>query len=150
MEHHNGADSSVHTTRKRPALLLIANIAGAILSAIASIAGERFLRLLIALNVWAVTAAALFIAVTLYLIRQHLRLPYGIAEFVFGLVTILRSFQPYSNYAGVGAGQWLQVIGGLYIMVRGLDNIGIGIQTTTYARLWNRYFRVPIKTVNTT
>jgi len=34
----------------------------------------------------------------------------------------------------------LQVLGGIYIMVRGLDNVGKGIVGTTAAQTWSRIF----------
>jgi hypothetical protein len=85
------------------------------------------------LVVFVVTAAS----VLLYYIRGHLRHMYGASEFAFG-VFIIFYFVPSDAsdiYKIV-----VTVVGGLYVMVRGLDNIGHWLKTTRFDSWWSGAF----------
>ena len=58
-----------------------------------------------------------------------------------GLVAALRVFWPAFDYANMSGLSVLQVLGGLYIMVRGLDNVGKGLVGTRLGSRWDQLFR---------
>ena len=51
---------------------------------------------------------------------------------------IVRVFYPSFNYGNLQIVDFLQIVGGLYIMVRGLDNIGVGSKGTKIERFWEK------------
>lgn len=75
----------------------------------------------------------------LFWFRQKHRLPYGAAEWFVGMVMVIQSlYIPTSSGMIV---QGIQILGGLYAMVRGLDNFGKGLQSTKYGELWGKCFK---------
>ncbi len=75
----------------------------------------------------------------LFWFRQKQRLPYGAAEWFVGAVMVSQS-QYLTTSSGMLV-QGIQIIGGLYAMVRGLDNFGKGLQRTKYGELWEKRFK---------
>lgn len=86
----------------------------------------------------------LILALLLYYCRCKHRFSYGLAEVIFGVVSIwsyldmthepLKANLAYSNI--------LPLLGYLYIIVRGLDNIGTAIDGHKYEpKLWRKSFR---------
>jgi hypothetical protein len=83
--------------------------------------------------------AAAMLGFLFYWCRGWYRLQYGVAEFVFGIVTVGNVFFPNFDYRTLERGTVFQIVGGLYILVRGLDNFGKGLETTqTRLRTWWR------------
>lgn len=93
------------------------------------------------LPVWGTIISLPVLGVALYWCRSRYRLAYGAAEFIVGLVTSLNIFFPSFDYAHLQPIAVLQILGGLYIMVRGLDNIAQGIRGTKIEPTWKRIFR---------
>jgi rRNA-processing protein FCF1 len=87
------------------------------------------------------TAVALAIAgIVLFGFRSWFRLLYGVIEFAFGVVAVwfgvYHDFTaPNSEIIGV-----IKLLGGMYVMVRGMDNIGKGLQKTRYEDTWKKFF----------
>ncbi|ACI54420.1 hypothetical protein Rleg2_1126 [Rhizobium leguminosarum bv. trifolii WSM2304] len=89
------------------------------------------------------------LGIVLYWIRENARLLYGLLEIVFAMVLIeftvvnlLLSghgpkiedgFQMLFRTAGASA----QFFGGLYVLVRGLDNVGQGLRGTRFEKTWD-------------
>jgi hypothetical protein len=88
---------------------------------------------------WGTVALVPIVGVVIFWFRARFRLVYGLTEFGVGAVTAIRVFWPQFNYATVGLANALQVLGGLYIMVRGCENIGKGLPAEQRAK-WNRAF----------
>lgn len=71
-----------------------------------------------------------------FLIRSHYRLLYGYIEFLVGVLSALSTIliclkkESFVYYDILGA------LGGFYIIVRGLDNIGKGIDKAQYVDTW--------------
>jgi hypothetical protein len=110
--------------------------------------------------------AGILVSLVLYILRARHRLLYGSLEFAFGLLIMLGAVNSYSAAVGredvpiVGGGifhrppeGWLHwrpssvalfgVAAAVYILVRGLDNVGEGLRESHpewYAR-WQRCFR---------
>jgi len=66
-------------------------------------------------------------------------LSYGVTEFVFGFIMTLRVFFPDFDYKRLQIMSFLQIIAGIYVMVRGMDNFGKGIQDTRFEYFWNKF-----------
>jgi len=87
------------------------------------------------------------LAAWLYHLRCRRRLLYGILEVLFGLASYVSIFikqaieSPDSSFiAGFGPTIWLRMAAGLYIIVRGLDNIGQAAKPEAYPGWWQRAF----------
>jgi hypothetical protein len=102
------------------------------------------------LGVW--TAALIFSGIALYMVRRGARLVYGIVETIGGVGAIvaavmntirLRITQPEETiFAGQNAfvGYFL-LAASIYVLVRGLDNIGEGLsEGSTAQKKWNAVF----------
>ena len=83
--------------------------------------------------------AILFVGVMTFAWRQHARLSYGIFEFLIGVVAAFYASdhaQPMQLFQTA-----LQFAAGIYIMVRGLDNIDKVIDGTSLGTIWIKIFR---------
>ncbi|SFC75000.1 PIN domain-containing protein [Flavobacterium phragmitis] len=89
--------------------------------------------LLQTINVWGTIIVIIIAAVGLFVFRERRKLSYGVFEFLVGIVTIIMLFQPvHFNLSTLNFNMDfnIRLIGGLYIMVRGQDNIVKGIKDT--------------------
>lgn len=86
--------------------------------------------------VWGLTVSTAFLGIFLFWFRSRYRLSYGIVEALFGFFAAARLANP-STYDSTF---FLQLVAGLYIIVRGLDNIEKGIQGTKVEPKWKRFF----------
>jgi len=86
--------------------------------------------LLAYINIWGTTALLFICGFVLYYVRARWRLVYGIVEFVFAFVSAAGVFWPSFDYKLLHATDYIKVVGGLYIMVRGLDNVQKGLKGT--------------------
>jgi rRNA-processing protein FCF1 len=91
-------------------------------------------------SVWGTLVALPALGILLYWCRQRYRLLYGVFEFAVGMSMAYYVFFPVGNYSKLTVVQGIQIVGGLYVMVRGLDNIGKGVEGTRAGELWNRWF----------
>jgi rRNA-processing protein FCF1 len=92
------------------------------------------------INVWGTIAIIPVLGILLFLIRSKWRLIYGLTEFLIGFSAAIRVFLPNFDYTQLHPSEMFQIIGGLYIIVRGLDNIDKGIENTKYQLLWGKFF----------
>lgn len=74
----------------------------------------------------------------LFWFRQRYRTSYGLLETLVGAWISANAF-PLQSSLDVASG--LQVLGGLYVVVRGLDNVGNGLKGSRYEPMWHRIFR---------
>lgn len=98
-------------------------------------------QLLATLSVWGTVLLLFAAGVLLYAYRQRQRLSYGVFEFLFGLFAAVSVFLPNFSYTGLGVFNTVQLVGGLYVMVRGLDNIGKGVEGTRFENGWRWMFK---------
>lgn len=78
------------------------------------------------INVWGTIAIILLSGFGLFIFREKQRLAYGVFEFLVGVVAIISLFTPNNfdfNAITFNLDFNIKLIGGLYIMVRGQDNI---------------------------
>jgi rRNA-processing protein FCF1 len=78
--------------------------------------------------------------VSFYSLRSHKPLSYGVAEIAVGLFTSGRLLIPGSPVSTYGPVQFLQIVGGIYIVVRGLDNISKGLKGRKAETIWKFLF----------
>ena len=87
-----------------------------------------------------VTAAPFWIAISviaalcLYLLRTAARIHYGFTEIMFGVISIAAAAQTFTAQAQ--STTLVQLAGGIYIIVRGLDNIKHGLDENPSSRVW--------------
>jgi hypothetical protein len=63
---------------------------------------------------------------------------YWVAEVTVGYITASGAFFGANVNTDRGK-QALALLGGVYIIVRGLDNVGKAVQGTAIEKLWNQY-----------
>jgi hypothetical protein len=85
-------------------------------------------RIVATISIWGTCAVILGAGLALYAIRGRFRVGYGVGELVIGSLATINVFFPTFDYQGLNRAAWLQVLAGLYVMVRGLDNIGEGLE----------------------
>jgi hypothetical protein len=114
--------------------------AGALSALIVTIAVLNFGQIVAKIDVWGVVLAALTAGFSLYYARLRWRLAYAAAEILVGCLTALHPLLVTSSYAQMSPMSWLPVLGGVYVIVRGLENLGKALETTSYAGTWRRTF----------
>lgn len=131
------AEQVAKDSKQQPRVLVLFGVAIG-LSAVLVL--EHLAFLVDTLPVWGTLIGLTLLAALLYWVRGRLRLPYGIAELIVGLASAWLGVQSQNRGAVLNPVAVLQVLGGLYVMVRGLDNIGKGVHATRYSVRWERYF----------
>jgi len=119
-----------------------ASIAGALFAIGIAYTAYTYRALLLAtLSMWGTVLLLFAAGVLLYAYRQRQRLSYGVFEFLFGLFVAVSVFLPNFSYNSLGLLNTVQIVGGLYVMVRGLDNVGKGIEGTRFENGWRWMFK---------
>lgn len=118
------------------------SVFGALIAGGIAYAAYTYRALLLAtLSMWGTVLLLFAAGVLLYAYRQRQRLSYGVFEFLFGLFVAVSVFLPNFNYNSLGVLNTVQIVGGLYVMVRGLDNVGKGIEGTRFESGWRWMFK---------
>ncbi|MBS0549350.1 MAG: hypothetical protein JSR24_16470 [Proteobacteria bacterium] len=92
------------------------------------------------ISIWGTVVLILFLGVSLFWLRQHYRLQYGIVEFGLGFLWAVNVFFPEFDYSKIDYVHLIQIATSLYVMVRGLDNIGKGLEGGRLESAWRRVF----------
>jgi rRNA maturation endonuclease Nob1 len=121
--------------------LVYSALLGFAASLLGNLAFSKFLFLVSTVSVWGTAIVLPLLGILLYGYRQRFRLSYGIFEFLVGVIATYYVFLPTFNYATLTVVQGIQVLSGLYVMVRGLDNVGRGVEGTRAETVWKRIFR---------
>ena len=74
-----------------------------------------------------------------YFSRSRYPICYGVVEILIGIAATIRVFWPDFDYSHVSQADILTIAGGIYIMVRGQDNLGRGLTRTRWGTIWKRY-----------
>lgn len=87
-----------------------------------------------------VTILLLFgLGVLFFLFRTNFRLVYGLLEYGFGFYISITIFTNKSfNYNDIGVVEIIQIMAGIYVMVRGLNNVDDGIKGTQFEPTWKK------------
>ncbi len=101
------------------------------------------------IGVWGSLLGLVVVALALYWLRGRFRVAYGIAECIVG---VYASFLALSAagitdttlegqmVVGLSNSLALQLVGGLYVTVRGLSNVGVGLKGSPLGRRWEYLF----------
>lgn len=90
-------------------------------------------------NPWLAGAGALVVGFGLFVFRGQSRMHYGLFEAAFGCMLAAMAFLPNGPGDVVTFSRLFQAMGGVYIIVRGLDNMAIGSRGTPYERWWEHF-----------
>lgn len=127
----------VSQQRRYLVVSFFAGIFSALLGAVVSI---NFQFLVSTISTWGTLVALPTLGVGLYWYRESFRLSYGLFEFLVGMIMACFVLFPNFDYSRLGATETIQILGGLYVMVRGLDNVGKGAEGTRLERFWKKIF----------
>lgn len=120
--------------------LIVSFVLGILASAVGSMVYSNLNLLISTITIWGTMIGLPILGMALFWYRENFRLSYGAFEFCVGVIMSYYVFFPTFNYSGLGVTQGIQVLGGLYVMVRGLDNIGKGVIGTRLELLWKKLF----------
>lgn len=90
---------------------------------------------------WIVPIALLLAGLLFFWWRERDRLSYGLFEVMIGLLISSQSIVTLPAPAELSTAKSIQLVGGLYVMVRGLDNIDRSVEDTRFGGWWRRLFR---------
>ncbi len=133
-------------TQKRTNRIRILELSNLIISIVASVLTTLGVNtaiiysVLSKINVWGTLILIPITGILLYFIREKFRLFYGLTELLVGCYTALSVFFPTFSYGNLLVSDWLRILGGLYIIVRGMDNTGKGLESTKYIYYWKKIF----------
>ncbi|TGN00017.1 hypothetical protein [Leptospira dzoumogneensis] len=82
---------------------------------------------------------ALLLSYLMFVLRDRKRRAYGVAEVVVGFSTILTSFQSISDI-NASTSSVLSALAGIYVIIRGLDNIDGTMKYSSLNSFWNCFF----------
>jgi rRNA maturation endonuclease Nob1 len=99
---------------------------GVVATVIAAFIYKNIDKIVSTINIWGTITVILLAGITLFVFREKKRLSYGVFEFLIGVVAIIALFSP--NGFNLTTMEFnldfnIKLVGGLYIMVRGQDNI---------------------------
>lgn len=90
---------------------------------------------------WIVPIALLLAGLLFFWWREHDHLSYGLFEVMIGLLISSQSIVTLPAPYELSTAKSIQLMGGLYVMVRGFDNIDRSIEDTRLGGWWIRLFR---------
>ncbi|MEN0037955.1 MAG: PIN domain-containing protein [Cellvibrio sp.] len=120
--------------------LITSFVLGMLASGAANIGYANIELLVSTITVWGTMVGLPILGLALFWYREKFRLSYGAFEFCVGVIMSYYVFFPTFSYSGLGVTEGIQILGGLYVMVRGLDNIGKGVIGTRMEALWKKFF----------
>ena len=131
-------DSSIQSDivsyeKKEKRTLWLGIIIGIAVAVVAFVIYQNAEKIFSTINVWGTIVLIILIGVSLFVFREKNRLSYGVFEFLVGVIAIILLFQPSKfNLSTIDFNLDFNVklLGGLYIMVRGQDNIVKAIKDT--------------------
>jgi rRNA-processing protein FCF1 len=119
--------------------LVIGIIVGCLGNILATLVWTNFQKIIETATIWGTILLIIFIGISLYSLRGRFRLQYGIFEFIFGIVVALKVFWPEFDYSKFKTLDFLQIMAGIYVMIRGQDNIGKALMGTRFAPFWSKF-----------
>ena len=91
----------------------------------------------------ACSAIILFIGIALFWVRGRYPIIYGTTEVVVGVIAAVNAFARADFVMSIDPNITIQILGGIYIIVRGLDNFGKGLKATGLETRWKWLFPQP-------
>ncbi|HUV66434.1 MAG TPA: PIN domain-containing protein [Sedimentisphaerales bacterium] len=112
---------------------------GVLVSGLVILVWHFFRDIVRTVPVWGTLIGIAFAGAGLFWCRGRWRFAYGVTETIVGLVIAVKVLWPSFDYATLDASSFLQILGGIYVMVRGQDNIGKSLQGTRFHAAWVKY-----------
>jgi hypothetical protein len=109
---------------------------GVLVGLTAYVVAANFQIIVTTITIWGSIGFIAIAGPCLYALRGRMRMVYGVAEVIVGHFTAANAVLTGSSDRGK---EVLALLGGVYIVVRGLDNIGKAAEGTTLERLWGRF-----------
>ncbi|MGF6440114.1 PIN domain-containing protein [Paraburkholderia youngii] len=129
-------------SRQMFARTLLSIFGGVLVSIFLAMLFTQRARLFSTFPVWGTLTIFPITGIFFYWFRERYRLIYGAAETGVGLLTMYGATFVTFDFASISYEHPGQILGGLYIMVRGLDNLAKGLKGTRLEPIWNRFFPV--------
>ncbi|MCK4505018.1 MAG: twitching motility protein PilT [Candidatus Aegiribacteria sp.] len=130
--------NDVVSSQKR--YLAISFVLGIATSLLGTLAYSNVQRIVSTVSIWGTMVAIPLLGIYLFWYREKFRLSYGVFEFFVGVIIACYVFFPTFNYSVLSVTDGIKILGGLYVIVRGLDNIGKGVEGTRVESIWKRIF----------
>jgi rRNA maturation endonuclease Nob1 len=102
-------------------------------------------KIIATINIWGTVILILISGIFLFVFRERHRLSYGVVEFLVGVIAIIILFQPNGfNISEIDFNFefTIKILAGLYIMVRGQDNIIKAIKDTKIGLYLKEKYRI--------
>ena len=125
--------------------LAISFATGVLLTAVSFLIYKNIDTIFSKAPIWGSALSLLTVAFVFYWVRANYRIGYAIAEFSFGLYSSFWALSPYSpdfdlSTLTTNLPKIFSLVGGIYVMVRGLTNFGDGIKGTSVENYWRKVF----------
>ena len=125
---------------KQQRYLITSFLLGIVATILGTLIFNNLQLLISSISVWGTLFVLPMLGIGLYWYREHYRLSYGFFEFAAGLVMAYTVVFPDFDYSSLSVIKAIQILAGLYVMVRGLDNIGKSVEGTRLEQLWKKIF----------
>jgi rRNA-processing protein FCF1 len=123
--------------------LIIGFILGVLVSVVSYFVINNFSYIYSSASTWGTLIILVLGGFSFFIFRNNYRLQYGLVEYLFGFYITLRVFTSKTfNYELLEMIDFIQIVGGIYVMVRGLSNFSEGIKGTLLQPVWNKIFRI--------
>jgi hypothetical protein len=132
----DGRAKKLLTSQMKNLIIHVATAAAA--SVIGNVLWAYSKEIVATISIWGTILAIILIGVFAYAIRGRFRFTYGVFEFVFGATLGIRVFFPSFDYEQLNPSSLLQLVAGIYVMVRGQDNIGKALRGSRFGPTWAR------------
>jgi rRNA-processing protein FCF1 len=119
--------------------LILQSLGGFVLNYLAHLVWDKRSLITKSANVWGTLLLILASGILLYCLRSRFRLTYAVLEILIGFATAASVFYPSFDYKALDALALLRILGGLYIMVRGQDNISKALEGTRFEQRWKKF-----------
>lgn len=121
--------------------IVVGLVSGIFISLAVAFIWVNFPFIIKTIQIWGLIVCLVIMSVVLFWFRGHNRFAYGIAEVLVGLVTGVLIFHPDYDLAKITGKSFFQILAALYVMVRGLDNVGKSLCGTRYLNVWRNFFK---------
>lgn len=125
--------------------IAISFISGILLTVIAYLIFKNFDYIILKLPIWGSIGFLIIIPFIFYWFRSNLRIAYAITEFSVGFYSAYSTLKPLVINFDIKVFSDLTILiaifGGIYVMVRGLDNFSKGIRGTVIENKWRKIFK---------
>ena len=122
--------------------LITGFILGVIFTVVSYLIINNFSSIYSTASTWGTIVILIAVSFAFFLFKRNYQLQYGSVEYLFGFYITIRVFISKSfNYELLEMLDFIQIVGGIYVMVRGLSNFNEGIKGTLLQPIWSKIFK---------